>query len=504
MRHDDVADSQKRLGFRRIFVILGAMNAGTRSPAGALLYEISIDRTWGFINADGEVVIPPRFSEVGRFSEGLVAVRLATEGERSEESGFINAKGDFVIGPGVPAGFKFPKYQNSYSYGDFHEGRARLWIGDSTGCGGYIDRTGKLVIPAKFARASEFSEGLACVSLPRPDGESFGPKRAGFIDPEGRFVIPPDQDFIALKFSDGRCVISCTNGDRSWSCSVIDRQGNVILPPGIYSSISLFEGGLARVVKDGKVGCIDTDGNVVVPVEFDQLWEFGAGEHFTTGTKNGRSYIVDQTGQCVRELDLGPDTEVVWLRHGMVMVESGGKRGFIDLDGCLRIPIEFDNAENFNGTLAYAQRDGWKGYINRNGEFVWKTDRWDGPSYKVKAPLSDFLPPGTVEALPLDFRRTDAVNAIIFATSDSLDAIGPWLNEAFGDRFGIWDDSPLPDNLVFDLCSEGISVKLQVCDATGEEAGDFASYHASDDLIMLLEKHQPSVIGLLLLEEGPE
>lgn len=480
------------------------MNAATTTSTEPLLYEISVDRTWGFINADGEVVIPPRFSDVGKFSEGLVAVRLATDGERSEESGFINAKGDFVIGPGVPTGFKFPRYQNSYSYGDFHEGRARLWIGDSTGCGGYIDRTGKLVIPAKFAGANDFSEGLACVSLPRPDGDSFGPTCAGFIDPEGCFVIPPDQEFIAGRFSEGRCVITSIDEDDSWSDSVIDRQGNVILSPGIYSSISPFEGGLARVVKDGKVGCIDTDGNVVVPVEFDQLWEFGPDEKFTTGSKDGRSYIVDQAGQCVRELDLGPDTEAVWLRHGMVMVESGSKRGFLDLDGRLRIPIEFDSAENFNGALAYAERGGWKGYINREGEFVWKTDRWDGPSYKVKAPLSDFLPPGTVEALPLDFRRNDGVNAIIFATTDSLEEIGPWLNEAFGDRFGIWDDSPLPDNLVFDLCCEGIAVKLHVCDATSGGAEDFADYHASDDLIMLLEKHQPAAIGLLLLKEGPE
>lgn len=480
------------------------MNAATSTSTDPLLYEISVDRTWGFINAEGEVVIPPRFSQVGKFSEGLVAVMLAADGERAEASGFINTKGNFVIGPGAPAGFKFPKHQNFYSYGDFHEGRASFWIGDATGCGGYVDRNGNLVVPAEFAKVNDFSEGLACVSLPRSDGSSFGPKRAGFIDPEGRFVIPPDREFIAQGFSEGRCEITFTNDDGSWCRSVIDRRGEVIIASGIYTSISPFESGLARVVNDGKVGCIDTSGAEVVPVEFDQLWEFGPGESFTTGIKDGRSYIVDRTGQCIRELDVAIDVEVVWLRCGMVMVERGGKRGFLDLEGRLCVPIEFDSVENFKGDLAYAERDGWKGYINRRGEFVWKTDRWDGPSYKVKAPLSDFLPPGTVEARPLDFQRGDVVNAIIFATTDPLEKIGPWLNEAFGDRFRIWDETPLPDSMDFGLSGEGISVTVHVCDVGGGEAEDFANYYVSDDLIMFLEKHHPAAIGLLLLEVGPE
>src|SRR5437870_5048196 len=58
---------------------------------------------------------------------------------------------------------------------------------------GYIDRTGRIVIPLQYALATPFSGGLAAVS---PDWRLWG-----YIDVSGRMVIEP-QFAIATPFAE--------------------------------------------------------------------------------------------------------------------------------------------------------------------------------------------------------------------------------------------------------------------------------------------------------------
>ena len=60
----------------------------------------------------------------------------------------------------------------------FSEGRAAFQIGQKYG---YIDRTGTVVIPARYDEALEFLDGLAIVR----QGEGWGA-----IDPAGNTVVP--------------------------------------------------------------------------------------------------------------------------------------------------------------------------------------------------------------------------------------------------------------------------------------------------------------------------
>jgi hypothetical protein len=444
---------------------------------GPCLHEISQEGLLGFINGLGEVVVAPRFSSVGTFFEGLVWVKGELQGgsvdssARSEESGFIDITGNFVIGPGPPPGFRFPEYLNFYSYGDFYEGRARFWVGDATGFGGYIDRSGKLVIPAEYASLGDFSDGLAWVSLPRSDGSSFGSKFTGFIDLDGNFVIPPDRQFVGGRFSCGRAAVSFQQVDHTWSTALMDRSGEIIIACGVYDSISTFEDGVARVVKDGKVGCIDPSGRVIVPVEFDHLWMFGKGEPRTVGSKDGMSFFIDTQGHYVPIPGIGPEVEMLGLREGRVRVETGGKQGFLDDDGNLVIPIVFDSASDFRSGLAFAEQGVWKGYINRQGDFVWRTDEWDEPvRNSVSKPLSDFLPPGTVAALPLEYNWGGVANAIVFASSGPLDSVAPWLAERYGDFFEFSDDSTLPGSLDLVFSNDAIDGSIHLCERTREQA----------------------------------
>jgi hypothetical protein len=103
-------------------------------------------------------------------------------------NGYINGRGEIVIQP------QFESWER-----DFAEGRAVFgvsptpWDIDHTKFG-YIDERGQVVVPVKFDKAEDFSEGLAAVAFndgKKSKHEFERPRRWGFIDKNGKIVIAP-------------------------------------------------------------------------------------------------------------------------------------------------------------------------------------------------------------------------------------------------------------------------------------------------------------------------
>src|SRR5205807_10269842 len=97
----------------------------------------------------------------GHFSEGLLPVRLPGETDYIDRA------------------CKKMMMRNGYA-ADFSEGLAV--VSSKDGQVGYMDRSGKVLIPYMFQAARNFSEGLALV-------EKEG--KWGYIDTSGKFVIQP-------------------------------------------------------------------------------------------------------------------------------------------------------------------------------------------------------------------------------------------------------------------------------------------------------------------------
>ncbi len=90
---------------------------------------------------------------------------------------------------------------------------------------------------------------------------------------------------------------------------VTDNDGNVIVPFGKYAWISGFDHGLSRVksflvivrsnletdvVENPKWGIIDMEGSEVLPVEYDEIWNFlRKGRSSTRVIKDGENYDFD-------------------------------------------------------------------------------------------------------------------------------------------------------------------------------------------------------------------
>ena len=106
---------------------------------------------YGFIDASGKELIPARYWQASTFSGGLARVE-----EKNDETGlwgYIDPMGKTV-------------FENKRISAAFHYGRAWAQVMDPTqkhpmGNCGFVDVSGKMVVPATLEWAKEFSEGLA-------------------------------------------------------------------------------------------------------------------------------------------------------------------------------------------------------------------------------------------------------------------------------------------------------------------------------------------------------
>lgn len=156
---------------------------------------VKVGDKWGFIDKNGQNVIPAIYDVVGYFSEGLawfnVGATTDSTGYRTYDDilyldgkwGLIDKSGNVI----VPA-----KYDAVF---DFEHGYARVNVGFefaqtaggrlslvSRGKWGFIDKTGNEVIPVKYSHSADFKNGFAQVTL---DEKIF------YIDKDGREYYEP-------------------------------------------------------------------------------------------------------------------------------------------------------------------------------------------------------------------------------------------------------------------------------------------------------------------------
>lgn len=286
-----------------------------------------------------EEAIPCGLVNVGSFCEGLAWV------ETSDGFGFIDKTGKVVI-PG--------KYDDVL---DFSEGLAAVQKNEKWG---FIDKTGKEVISCQYDFVSSFYEGLALAVV---DGS-----KGGYIDKTGKEVIP-FQYAGAKPFSEGLAAVE-VNG--KWG--FIGKTGEEVIPCK-YDDVSYFSDGLAAVAQDEKWGYIDKAGKEVIPCTYTGALDFSEGFAAVTLSGKGACYI-DKTGEAVIPF-IKECTFVGYFSEGLVLLAKDGKYGFFDKTGKEVIPCKYDDALGFSDGFAPVMQNGKWGYIDKTGKeavpFVYDT-----------------------------------------------------------------------------------------------------------------------------------
>ncbi len=273
---------------------------------------------------------------------------------------------------------------------------------------GFVDKTGKLVIPCTYSMAYPFSEGLAMVENSE--------WQVGYIDTTGRQVIGY-QYSMGYSFSDGLAAVY----NSQLKTHYIDKSGkavimvdyNMIYPfydgmggfigatdpkyPHhiLYSALDktgkqpfavtsqvpiIFSEGLAAVTPvEGPSGYIDKQGNLVIP------WEVGS-PNAQNRFHEGRAYLhycyIDTTGRVIAQSEGALSQKYGYLQlgdgrpfsDGLCALSFGRLDGYMNKEGkmviCPAAPLEegfFANCSGFSGGKAVSYK--WN---TETGHVVWE------------------------------------------------------------------------------------------------------------------------------------
>ncbi|MBY0054339.1 WG repeat-containing protein [Brevibacillus agri] len=206
---------------------------------------------YGYMDAKGTVLVPPKYVLAKEFSDGLAAVQ-----EKDKQIGFINSKGEYIIAPIYY--FTVP-FRNGIAY-------ASSWKADGKSLGGgLINKKGEWIIPpgefTPFAGSSDVEEGIYRYYTNKEDGQSY----AGAVTLTGEVILEPKYSAIG-RFYNGIAMVRLHDGREGF----INRKGEYLVSPryfGTYQSPygSLMDRNGLYAINWGLDGYLDYTGKLVIP-----------------------------------------------------------------------------------------------------------------------------------------------------------------------------------------------------------------------------------------------
>lgn len=236
---------------------------------------------------------------------------------------------------------------------------------------GFVDMSGKEIIPAIYDKVwHEHGD----IYLVEQDG------KCGFVKAGGKIIIPIEYDDI-LRFID-----DVTIAEKDGKKILIDRIGSIItkhLYDELYNSNPydfvnlgrIFHNGLLNASREGKYGCINKNGEEVIPCTHEKISSLHS--IIIAATKDGKTAFFDYAG---RQLTSYRYDDYILSYDGYSIVKENGKYGCLYPNGTEFIPCKYDSIHYktsmhdedwhylfVNGSIA-VEKDGKIGFCDITGK----------------------------------------------------------------------------------------------------------------------------------------
>lgn len=222
---------------------------------------------------------------------------------------------------------------------------------------GAVDSTGKTVVSPAYDFLSEFNEqGLAIF---RKDG------KFGLLNASGHEIVPARYQKLQ-GFASSDLVAFWQNG----KCGIMDSKGKELLPAK-WQFVSPLNQQLLLLFDSGLYGVAQTDGQVVLSPQYEQINQFGA-LLATTISKNSKQGLLGAAGKVLLE----PVFDEITLEPAQAIATKGTAKTLVrwQKDGNLLLKKEFPNQTALNLHLAEEAAAARKRLLQQNPDA--STPRW--------------------------------------------------------------------------------------------------------------------------------
>jgi hypothetical protein len=316
-----------RLNYIATIFLMGFSLMSYAQTENALIpvYENNL---WGFINAEGEYVIKPRFHSIGKFSSELAPVR------EDELYGYINTSGKFVIASQYD--FALP----------FENGLGKVYI---QGKPFFIDTKGTILFKHDFVEIQPFENRNVTFAFTKHG-------KYVLINKVGKMLMETTFESVS-PFKDGLAIVRKASDDREeLFYAIIDTEGKYVVDFGQYDRIENYANGYAKVWIYGKnykekdiEGIIDRKGELIFTIPEDG-WSISLlRSDFTEGvgivdlsnhnlpnqdwaTRSTKMGIINEAGELIFNED-GVE-EITYFHYNRAFIrQKGDKWSLIDKRG---------------------------------------------------------------------------------------------------------------------------------------------------------------------------
>lgn len=373
----------------------------------------------GLMQANGKMLLEPRFTKVSPFYFNIAVV------EENGLLGAITSEGEILVDPVQQwDSLYFPitandnvmhhevlEYEKDRKYGfvtldgNIHEA---VWdyispfvngtaIVKSNGQYNLINTQGMLLCPEWYAKINFDYEQLSSTFLAQDNQGKYGA-----LGPAGEVLLSFEWD--SIKKAD-----DCYIVEKEKKKGILNSNGELrtSLNWDNISSLYVENGDPLIAQKDGKYGFIDLDGNEVIPFLWDKVYAFSQGiakvekDHLYGYINKGGEYIIplqkmnsydyfdsddtvrfvdiedpdqwgymDRNGNVLCKVNYQYYTGVPIKQEGLNVVTENGKAGYMEINGEMAIPFQWEYAYGFSEGFAFVSDGKAYAMINKNGDFI--------------------------------------------------------------------------------------------------------------------------------------
>jgi hypothetical protein len=293
----------------KLFILL--MLFGLCGSYAQQYFPVKIEKKWGLIDVDGQVVLPPQYDAIGEFKNFGYAVM--------QRNGLVG-----LLGPGgrelLPPRYDDLKVLDSTLVAVMDLGE---WM--------VIDLTGRIVLQKGYDRVHVW------------DGQYLAFLKNGLwgiVDRNGRVIAKPE--FDEIDFEQHRFFVTW----KGETAGLLSEIGLEILPP-IAEEIRIYSDSLFFYRSGGLWGAVDDWGVNLIPASFDSYKKVA--DNFLKLVAGDSLHIYSIS--CKKVITQGEYDEYYPFSRRLVIVKNDRKLGLLDQCGELILSPRYDEIQAYRGDL---------------------------------------------------------------------------------------------------------------------------------------------------------